>query len=165
MKDALIDLSQCLKDFDASTLVQGGWLDKPHVLLAVLHGYAFLLGLPTGNFLEPIHQKAHFVFISDSGDKKGCRCRIKNRITCSHGRINRQIVLLQGQDQASFCSDPSRVLKVIQKERLGCSVRYLLKPVVYLVIRLEVQIGLSPVKVTRLNSLLLWHLAPIAAGF
>ena len=55
LKNALIDLSQSLKDLDATALVQAGRLDQPHILLAVLDRHAFLLGLPTGNLLEPIH--------------------------------------------------------------------------------------------------------------
>ena len=42
-EDELIDVPQVSKQLDSAALVFCSRLDKPHVLLTVLHGYTFLV--------------------------------------------------------------------------------------------------------------------------
>ena len=95
MKDAIVDVSQVSKNFNASTLVQRSRFYKPHVLLAVFDWHSLFSCSLTGNLLVPCHQKVHFVIFSDSGDYESRWRSVKDCVTGAHSSLNCQVILLK----------------------------------------------------------------------
>ena len=56
MKNAIVNITQVPEYLDASSLIQRCWLDKPHVLFAMLDGYSFFSGRATGYLFISVHE-------------------------------------------------------------------------------------------------------------
>lgn len=116
--EELDDLLHVVEYFDALSLIFVGWLDHPHVLLAVLGGNLFFVGIAEALFqiLESFDELMVFVGVEIRAHDECGRRRVEDLIAMLDCTLVVLVIRFEAPDQSSLGRDFSVVFEVADDE-------------------------------------------------
>ena len=110
------NVTKLFEDLDTATLVERGWLNDPHICLAVFEWHFLVATTTICDFSEPVHKQLNFSVVCGAWNYEGGRCGVEERIAVLLCRIKVAIVGLEGLYEISLGANSSDDFEVVENE-------------------------------------------------